>query len=372
MMRSRRNFLVFAGAVIGVLILALLLRQPFAQRAVMDEKNVILQSYTLTENHPDDLVVFGETIALAPDSRVAGNASLLGDTIAVAGAVEGDLGVFGDTLIVNASARIGRNANLLGATVTFGGTVTGDLHVSAEQVTLLPDARINGIIDICSENIDDQRIDALAPTCLNAGLNPFATLIALRQTSLGNTTLGARMDTLATLAFAVVGMVLLTGLSVLLVTFFPRQISHIEEAMRARPRSFGGVGIATYALAVGVFTAMIFLLATLPPLGLLLIPVFLILLLILVILTLTGLVTAVIMIGDWLLRRTSRIPTPPLIAAVAGSLALSLALGVIALLPFGFAIGFLLLGAFSSVGLGASLFTRIGTRPVGRTYFIQG
>jgi hypothetical protein len=127
-----------------------------------------------------------------------------------------------------------------------------------------------------------------------------------------------------------------------------------------------------YALALGVFFAMTLLLATIPPLGLLLLPVFLLLLLLLVVLTMTGLVTAVIMIGDWLLRRMSRLPAPPMIAAVVGSLTLSLALAAIALLPFGFAINFVLLGAFSCVGLGASLFTRIGTRPVGRTYFIQG
>ncbi len=371
MMRSRRNLLVFAAAVIGVLVLALLLRQPVAQRAVPDD-NVILQSYTLTGAHPDDLVIAGEVVGLDVNSRVAGNASLLGDSIAVAGTVEGDLGAIGDTLLVNSGASIAGNANLVGSDVTFGGSVAGDLHVSAERVTLLPGAHITGVVDICSDNVDDQRADAPAPTCVNAGLNPFATLIALRDTTLGGSTLGARIDTLATLGFAVVGMVILTGLSVLLVTFFPRQISHIEEAMRARPRGFGGVGIAVYALALGIFFAMILLMATLPPLGLLLVPVFLIFLLVLVILTMTGLVTAVIMIGDWLLSRTSRMPTPPLVAAVAGSLALSVALGAVALLPFGFAISLLLLGLFSAVGLGASLFTRIGTRPVGRTYFIQG
>ncbi|MCZ2094840.1 MAG: polymer-forming cytoskeletal protein [Anaerolineae bacterium] len=367
-----RNFLVFAGAVVGILILALLVRQPFLQRATPDEKNVIFESYTLTERHAGDLAIFGGTVALDVGSRVGGSASLLGDTIAVAGAVEGDLGAIGDTLIVNPGAQIAGNANLLGTAVTFGGTVAGDLHISAEQVTILPGARISGVVDVCAENLTDQRVDVPAPTCINNGINPFAALIALRETSLGGSTLGARLDTLATMGIAIVGMVMLTGFSVLLVTFFPRQISHIEEAMRARPRGFGGVGIAVYALAVGVFFGMILLLATIPPVGLLLIPVFLILVLALVVLTMTGLVTAVIMIGDWLLSRVSKFPTPPLIAAVAGSLALSVGLAAVALLPFGFAISVLLLGLFSSVGLGASLFTRIGTRPVGRTYFIQG
>jgi hypothetical protein len=311
-------------------------------------------------------------VSLDADSRVAGNTSLLGDTLNVAGMVEGDLNALGGRLTIGEQARIGKNANLMGTEVVFGGSVAGDLHITADHVTLLASARISGVIDICSDNVIDQRVDAPTPACINDGFDPFAALIALRETSLGGATLGARIDTLATLGITIVGMVILTGISALLVTFFPRQISHIEEAMRARPRSFGGVGIATYALALGIFFALILLLAVVPPLGLLLVPVFLILLLLLLILTLTGLVTAVIMFGDWLLRRASKLPSPPLIAAVVGSLALSLSLAVVALLPFGFAISFLLLGALSSVGLGASLSTRIGTRPVGRTYFVQG
>ncbi len=372
-MRSRRNFLIFAGAVIGVLVLALLVRQPVAQRTELDGNNVIFQdNYRLSGDHLNDLVAGGQQVDLDAGSRVTGNTSLLGNTLHVAGAVEGSLTMLGDSLSVDPGASIGKDANLMGKQVTFGGSVAGNLRITADHVTLLPGASIGGKIDVCSADITDQRVGAAQVACVDDGFDPFAALIALRDTSMGATTFGARMDTLATLGFAVVAMVMLTGVSALLVTFFPRQISHIEEAMRARPRSFGGVGIATYALVLGLFFAMTLLLAVIPPLGLLLIPVFLIVLLILFVLNLTGLVTIAILIGDWLLRRVSRLPTPPLIAAVVGSLALSLVLGGIALLPFGFAISFLLFGIVSSVGLGASLFTRVGTRSVGRTYFIQG
>lgn len=371
-MRSRRNFLVFAAAVLGILLLALVLRQPIARQVTSDGKNVFLESdYQLTGVHTGDLVVFGDTLVLDTESRVSGNTSLIGDTITIAGTVDGELSAVGGTLTIGETARLG-SANLMGESVTVGGTLTGDLRVSAEHVILLPAAQFNGVIDICSANVDDQRIGVSAVTCTNDGFNPFAALIAIRQTSFDGSTLGGRMDTLALLGVTIVGMLILTGISVLSVTFFPRQISHIEEAMRARPRSFGGVGVATYALALGIFLAMIVLLALVPPLGLLLVPVYLILLLLLFALTVIGLVTAVIMFGDWLLRRASKLPSPPLIAAVVGSFALSLALAVVALLPFGFAINFVLLAALSCVGLGASLSTRIGTRPVGRTYFVQG
>ncbi len=368
-MHSRRNFLIFIGMVVLVLVLALVLRNPVRERTSFDDQNVIFQSnFDLSSVHDDNLVVFGSNLDLAPESRVAGDTSLIGDQIQIAGAVQGNLTVLGGSVTVAPGAQLQQDVNLMGTQVTFGGTVAGDLRITAEQVTLLPDAAIGGKIDVCGSKLTDERADAPHPTCTDSSIDPFAALIALRQSHLAP----AGLNLLAMLVVIVGGAVLLTGASVLLVTFFPRQISHIEEAMRARPRGFVGVGIAVYGLEAGLFLAVILLLAVLPPLGLLLIPVFLILALLLLLLALTGLVTLTLMLGDWLLRRISKLPSPPLIAAVVGSLILSALLGGIALLPFGMAINLLLLGGMSTVGLGATLFTRIGTRPLGRTYFIQG
>ena len=365
-MRSR-NFVIFAGAVAAVLILALLLRQPVTQRAVLDDKNIIVKSdYHVSDTHTGDLVVMGSSsVGIDNTGVVKGNASLIGDAVRVAGMVEGNLTVLGKSVSIDSNAEINGKTSLMGTNIIIGGHINGDLIINGETVTILPNTDINGSVNACGKNVIDRRPDSSIATCNGVDLTPFAPLLALRNSS-GDLVGAAR------LALALFGALLLTGMSVLSVTFFPRQISHIEEAMRARPRSFVGVGIATYALEIGLFFALLFFLAILPPLGLLLIPVFMILSLLLLLLSVSGLVTLVVMLGDWLLRRATRPPMPPLIAAVIGSLALSAGLAVIALLPFGMAISFLLLGAMSSVGLGASLFTRIGTRPVGRTYFIQG
>jgi hypothetical protein len=247
--------------------------------------------------------------------------------------------------------------NATGGSFIIGGTIGGDLNLSGATVTILPSAIIGGDFSVCgASSYADQRANAARPPCVTQALQPFSQ--------------GAR--TVGVVALAVVAALALTGMSALSVTLFPRQISRIEEAMRARPRSFGGVGLATYALALGLFAALTFLLAVLPPLGLLLVPLFLILGLLLFLLSATGLVTVTVMLGDWLLRRRRGSYMPPLIAGVVGSLALSALVFVVALLPFGAAICGVLLAALSSVGLGASIFTRVGTRPVGRTYFIQG
>ena len=368
-MRSR-NFVIFAGAVAAVFVLALLLRQPVTQRAVIDDQNILVKSdYHVSTAHDGDLVVMGSTVAIDDDGSVEGNASLIGDNVTVAGTVNGGLTALGKNVFIDPTASINGHTALMGTNITVGGNISGSLTINGETITILPETSIDGSINVCAKSITDQRANTPAITCSGVDLAAFAPLLALRSGAQSNS---HQLPIFALVLLTAFGGVLLTGMSVLSVTFFPRQISHIEEAMRLRPRSFVGVGIATYALEIGVFFALLFLLAILPPLGLLLIPVFLILSLLLLLLSISGLITLVVMLGDWLLRRVTRPPMPPLIAAVIGSLALSLGLSVVALLPYGFAISFILLGALTSVGLGAALFTRIGTRPVGRTYFIQG
>ena len=344
-----------------------------SQRTLVDDKNVILQSnYRLSDTHDDSLVVFGSVVELDAGSRVTGDASFITDKLNITGEVDGDLNVLGGSLTVAEGAQIGGDVNATGTTVTFGGNVNGDLLISAENIILLPSAQISGTIDACAPNVIDQRVGVSQTTCTDDGFNPFAALIAVRETAMGSTTFGARLDSAITILVGVVCTILLTGASALVVTLFPRQISHIEEAVRARPRRLGSIGVATYALTLGLALVLIVVLANLPPLGLLLVPFYLILTILLLILSFAGLITLALMLGDWLARRISKLHTPPLIAAMIGSVLLSAGLALISLLPFGFAISFLLLGVISSVGLGGALATRIGTRSVQRAYFVQG
>ncbi|MEP7292108.1 MAG: polymer-forming cytoskeletal protein [Chloroflexota bacterium] len=370
MMRARRNFLVFATAVIVVLGLALLLRPQMAQRAVLDKGVILTSDYHLSSAHSGDLVVLGDTLQLGDESVVAGSAALIGDTVLIDGVVDHDLTVIGDNITLSSTAHIRGNVRLLGDSFTIAGRVDGDVTLNGDNLTIDPNAQISGTISACVEAVDNPQGFAIA--CTSPSIEPFATLIALRSSVFHEMALGGGVRPTGMLVLTVFGSLALMGTSVLAVTFFPRRISHIEEAMRARPRSFVGVGIASYALIIGLFFALTFLLAIFPPLGFLLVPIFLIVGLMLLILSLSGLVTLAVILGDWLLSRVSRVPMPPLIAAVVGSLTLSLVLAGISLLPFGYVISFVLLGAVSSVGLGASLFTRIGARPVGRTYFVQG
>ncbi len=364
-MGSRRNSTILIAAVAVVLVLAALAHQPVTQRETPDQNVILDSNYQLTGTHDDDLVVVGTNINLNRSSSVSGKASLVGDNLTVAGHIGGDLTLLGKNLNLEPTATIDGDVRLMGSNVTVAGTISGNLVVNGGSVTIAPDTQIHGDINVaCNTAVHDLRQSAASIEC-SRGVDDslFAPVIALRNSEAIHIVL---------IIFAVFGTIILTGISVLLVTFFPRQISHIEEAIHARPRRFVGVGIASYALMIGSFAALVVMLAIFPPIGLLLVPIFLILALVLGIVSLTGLVTLTLMLGNWLLHRASKTPTPPLIAAVVGSLIVSLLLGGIALLPSGLAASFILLGILNSVGLGASLFTRIGTRPVSRTYFIQG
>lgn len=369
-MRASRNFLVFAAAVILVLGLAVFLRPQVAQHTTPDNNVIFQTDYQLASVHTGDLVVLGETLLLSDESRVQGSAALIGDTVRVSGAVDGNLTAIGQTIILEDTAYVAGNASFMGENIRVAGRIDGSVTVNGGSLTIDPNAQLNGTISTCVGSVNSPQDIPIA--CTSPSIEPFAPLIALRNSALPETFLSGGVSSVGMLFGVVFAALALVGTAALAVTFFPRQISHIEEAMRARPRGFGGVGIAVYALVIGLFFALTFLLAVFPPLGLILVPIFLLIALFLLLFSLSGLITLAVMLGDWLLNRSSRVPQPPLIAAVVGSAALSALVAVISLLPFGLVISFLLLGLVSSVGLGASMFTRIGTRPVGHTYFVQG
>src|SRR3954454_2844878 len=139
-MRSR-NFVIFAGAVAAVLILALLLRQPVTQRAVPDDRNIIVakSDYHLSEAHPDDLVVVGSSsVNIDLNGSVEGKASLIGDTVHVDGKVNGDLTIFGKDVFLDPTAHIDGHTALMGTNIPVGGQINGDLVVNGEMITILP------------------------------------------------------------------------------------------------------------------------------------------------------------------------------------------------------------------------------------------
>jgi cytoskeletal protein CcmA (bactofilin family) len=373
-MKTRRNLLLFAAIVIGLLALGLAARQWLAGQELAFESGVNLASeYRLSDTFEGDLVVMAGSIVLEAGSRVTGSASLIGDTIVVGGVVDGDLSTLGDETLIEKDSHVQGSATLIGDIVSISGRVDGNLDVSGDNLTLEQDALVGGLITPCVDTFTGGGRDSLtvAECKTSQQFAPFETLIGLRNRTLAldGMQLAAPGNALLILVLSSLTMV---GFSTLAVTMFPRQISHIEEAIRSRPRSLVGAGFATFLLIIGLCAALIILLALLPPLGLVLLPLYFVFGLILLALVIAGMVTLSLVLGEWLVARFWRATAPPLVTVIVGSLTLSAALTLIVLLPFGFLIGSAALALVSSAGVGAALFTRLGTRPLRRSYFIQG
>jgi hypothetical protein len=372
-MHTRRHWLILIIIVLVLLVLGGAARQWVTTQDFRPENRLTLTSdYLLNDTITDDLVVMAGNIALDSESHVQGDASLIADTITIDGTIDGDLITLGDKLSLLAGSHIVGNVSLIGSDITLGGRIDGNVHISSDQLTVLPDAEISGTINPCAATIIDSRANALPSTpCEQRAFALFDMLVTLRQpmNTLNAAQWAAPGSALLTL---VLGSLVLAGFSTLAVAMFPRQISRIEEAIRLRPRGLFGAGFAVFLLVFGLSAALIVVLAILPPVGLLLLPVYALAGLAGLALFTAGLVTLSLVIGDWIARRVSKGSQPPLITASLGSLVLSLLLAFLALAPFGFAFGLVALLAISSVGVGAALFTRMGTRSLQRSYFVQG
>jgi hypothetical protein len=119
-------------------------------------------------------------------------------------------------------------------------------------------------------------------------------------------------------------------------------------------------------VAVGLAVVVI------PVLGLVIVPVYLLAALLFFGMTLAGWITVTLVVGDLILRRLQLSTLPPLVITAVGNVALLLVWNVLALTDFTRLLGLLGLIGLGSVGLGAAFVTRMGTKPVHRSYLVQG
>jgi cytoskeletal protein CcmA (bactofilin family) len=401
---------ILLGAVLLGVIVTLIARAllPFAQPAdpAMPGGVIVQADYTLDGAIDGDLVVFGNTVRIPAGARVGGNAWFVADTLQIDGQIDGGLTAIVDTVIVGAGGQIGGDAALMVDDATVSGTIRGVARITGDLLTIQDGGQIGSGSSACV----DQIVGGGSLTCERAALfAPFAALIALRNGDAAarapldwGTPLIAR-DPNGALTLLAVGLALV-GLAALLVASFPRQISRIEDAIRAQPRGMGGAGIALYALTAGVTGLGIVLLATIPPVGIAFLAAYTLFLIALVGMIGAGLVTLALVVGEWLTARLSGRRggaardqhdeaaqrgrgesaddasairargrgAPPLVTAAVGGAILWLGVVAAAALPFGVIAGGVVLIAVSALGAGAALFTRLGTRPLHGSYFVQG
>lgn len=366
-MRIRRLLIILTAATMLLIILANLARQALVSAALVDTDHIIVEDdYTLAQSVAEDVVVLAERIHLQRGSRIEGDAALVGSTVLLDGVVAGDVTVVAERLEVGATTHISGNALLLVAEVVLDGRIDGEINLRGEKVTIGAAARLNTNVFVCATEMIDQRADAspLRPCQDSALMSVLESLHRLQD-------FGGRGMVFAVL-LSLFGSLGVSGLSVLSVAIFPRHISHIEEAIRANPSRVGTVGFMLLMLLAGVGFTLLLVIATLPLLGVVLLPLYLLVGLVFLGMGLAGWVTVSLIIGDLLVSRFGRSPLPPLVIAGVGSGIMVLLLHGLLLHPVTQLVALVVVLFLGSIGLGAALVTRVGTRSVYRSYLVQG
>lgn len=316
--RSRKGLGI--AALIG---LALLLSA--CQSADKDLGGFNLNSaYTLAagETRSGDQVVVARDIALAPDSSVDGDITLMGSQVTVRGRVTGDVTVVADRFVLGDEADI-----------------SGDLVVCAKEFQRGAVASVGGKIK--EECARSSRVSIA--NAVDSGWSNWRSSFWFR------------------LGTALGGALFFGALSALLTAVLPRPLARMAASIYRAPAVAGGVGCLTILLALGV--SAIYGLSLLLVLPVVLLPIVLLGWLVLGLLALLGWVALAQPTGVYVLQRLGLERQPPMLTAGVGGIVLALLLRVWGIFWFTAWIGLVIGAALASVGLGAVILTRAGSRP---------
>jgi hypothetical protein len=376
-MRNARKILPLLIFVVIILGVASYVRIWVTDRAQPDSKQVIFSDdYQLSTDYDHALAVVADTARLENGSHVSGDVALVGhDSAQVDGIVDGDLTVTGDALTLGGNGTVHGDFSAMGADVTLDGTVAGNVTVIGKSLVVNRGAKIAGGVIACVDSITDLRVDA-------PKIQPCQDTDALMSlfTPLQGLSNGFEISQLAAsggltgdgLLFSISVSLLLTGLSALAVTVFPRPFSQIQEALLSTPSSMTALGCMALLLTIGLCTGAVVLVKAVPMSAVITVPLGLLLGLAVVAMSIVGWITLALLIGDFALRHITRTILPPVIAAAFGSILLFTLWHVLAIIPFGGLFGLLVMGLLGAAGFGAALATRMGTRPLHRRHFVQG
>jgi hypothetical protein len=278
----------------------------------------------------EDLVVLGGVATLADGSTVNGDVAVIGGALTANGTINGDVAA-------------------VGAAVTFGNqaVVTGDVQSFAAAVTRAEGAQVHG------QEITGQIQQPEFPFAPIAPSIPFAESFVLPpqvQTFSSAPMWAMGASGLAQGVGYIVQALLMAGLAVLVVIFWPKPIERTSHAIAEAPWSAAGVGVLTGIVAPVLLIILVITIC--------LIPVALIGILLLVAAIIFGWIAVGYEIGQRLARafKWSLEPAP---AAGLGTLLVWAVANGIAFIP---CVGWLAPLVVGAVGLGGVLLTRFGRK----------
>jgi len=279
----------------------------------------------------------------------------------------GNLTVIARQVVLEAGSRVDGNLSIVSSgPVTLNGEVNGNVSVLAPNATLASGLRVNGNLSICVREVS-QSPGAVISGDQSAGCDQLGAVFSGRDSNgirqIRNLPFGGYTETPLLRLFRVIVMACaIAALAALVMLFFPRHIGRITETATDSPITTGLVGFVSIGVALAitavyllsiVLTVGVMCLAA-PIVAALWVAVFLALLL--------GWIAVAVPLGRAIAYRLKVHPTP-MVTAALGALALTLLYGVIDMIPCIGWLSWVMLVVLGSVGFGAVLLTRFGTRP---------
>ncbi|MGQ0600082.1 MAG: bactofilin family protein [Anaerolineales bacterium] len=316
---------------IGLLLMTLLLAvgvstvfaSGLADRTIWGGNNVIQSGQTVSGN----LTIFGGNTTIEDGARVTGDMTVMGGNTTLAGTVEGDVVVFGGSVDLQSTAVIEGNL------IRSGGSVNGQegYEVQGSEVTGF------------EGNFDQLPIPIPLPDFVDVPEARFSPV---------NYAL-----TLLWEVFTAFGLAVVAGmLAIVVMLFMPDQTTRVTAAIGSTPMLSGLVGLLTL-LAVPIVAVVIAITICLSPLSLIGMLVYALALFF-------GWLAFGILFGDRLATALRWPFLSPVVSAALGTFIITLLVNGINLVPgVGGLFSFLAWLVVASIGLGAVVLTRFGTRP---------
>jgi len=266
--------------------------------------------------------------------------------------LEGDLVIFGGSADLEEGSLVEGNLFLMGGNAVIDGQVNGDLVLLGGNVDLGPKASIGGDVVTLGGNLDRAPGSTIAGDVV-AGDEfsfPFSFNFPSTTRVVPLNEFRFRFSPVLDVLWFGLRSLLVAALATIVVMFWPEPTARAARAVVAQPLLSGGLGLLTFVVA----------------------PVLLIVLAITIILSPVSLLAAVLLVlggvfgwiaigkevGDRLVKAFTW-DLHPAASAGLGTLALSLVVGGIGLIPcVGWMVGFVVV----AIALGAVLLTRFGSR----------
>jgi hypothetical protein len=324
-----------SGVLLALVLLAFAATPAFAQGA-----------------RPDDHVCFGGMTVVRADANVD-NVVLFGcgARISSGAQVQGDVVSFGGDVVIEPEVAVTGNVVLFGGDLDVAGRIGEDIVMFGGNTTIQSTAVVDGAVAALGGNVD-RKEGAVVRGSISRGRSngtitpptpPRAPVVRLPNRSWFDVATGFVFD----LARGVLVAIALAALGALTVAIWPQQIDQVNATAQAAALPSLGVGCLTQVVG-----ATLILLLTIIICG---IPIALIIALALTLAWLVGWIALGRLAGDKVLRALKRQEIVPVIAVVVGIILLAL-IGVVPV------IGWFIALLVSTLGIGAVVLTRFGTR----------